>query len=320
MTATQLLNARPIQLILGLLILFGAISCIFTPNYFFFKMGARFAGLLMLGYLALGLVFLLLRQPRLMFLSFGCCAGLCLFLKNSSNSLLKAPARNNQLSIRVAHFNVSASDGDFESTLKAIKQSKADLISIQEVTPDWEYILSESLGEKYPYSASMVRFDPYGLSIYSKHPIQALDTFYYEEIPNFSGVIKAKRARKSFKFICAHTTPPLYSQAYDAMRNHLRVVAAEARRDSLPVVMIANLNAPPWWAEVQELRSNAQLFDSRRSATYSLSEVLRSPGDYIFHSAEFNCLSFENIVSPQSSHLGIKGQYQFKANAEKTYR
>lgn len=319
----RILQKRSVQFALSALIILGALFCIFTPNYFLFKMGARFAGLIMLGYLAMGILFLLLKQPRLMFISMACCGGLCLFLKHSSNSDLKYPIPTTQESVKVAHFNVSASDDDYESTIQAIIDSKADLISIQEVTPDWHYILKETLSKEYPHSAAVVRFDPYGLAVYSKYPISNLDTFYYESIPNFSGIIELNDPEHRFNFICAHTTPPLYSQAYQKMRDHLRVVAAEAikhQEDSMGVMMISNLNAPPWWGEIQELREAVDLYDSRRSASYGLSEIFQSPGDYIFHTIDFNCLGFESIISPQSSHLGIQGLYQFKTNAEKTYR
>ena len=315
----KLLDIRPVKISLSILIVLGAIFCIFTPNYFLFKMGARFAGLIMLGYLALGIFFLILKQPQLMFTSFACCAGLCLFLKYSSNSDLKHPVPTDELRIKVAHFNVSASDEDYESTINTMLATDADLISIQELTPDWEYALEETLSEKYPYSSSVVRFDPFGLAIYSKNPISQLDTFYFEDIPNLSGIVDIKNSNnRRFKFICGHTTPPLYSIAYQKMKGHLKILAEHAAQDSIPVITIGNFHAPPWWGEIQELRETANLADSRRSAAYGISEIFQNPGDYIFYGEDFNCLSFENIFTPKSSHLGISGQYQFKRHAQKT--
>ena len=165
---TKILNLRSIQFTLGALIILAAILCIFTPNYFLFKMGARFAGLIMLGYLVLGLFFLILKQPKLMFISLACCAGVTIYLKSTSNSDLKHAAPTTEVSVRVAHINVSGFDNDYESTMAAIKDTKADLISIQELTPEWHYVLKETLSEDYPYSTSLVRFDPFGMAIFSK--------------------------------------------------------------------------------------------------------------------------------------------------------
>lgn len=313
----RILDLRYIQLGLGILIILGTVFCIFTPNYFLFKLGARFAGMIMLGYLMMGIFFLVLKQPRLMFTSFACCAGLCLFLKNASNSDLRHPLPTNERSIRIAHFNISASADDYESTIETLAKSKADLISIQEVTPDWQYLLKETLSQKYPYSLAITRLDPFGLAVYSKFPISQLDTFFYEDIPNISGIVQLEKAKHRFKFICAHTTPPLYSLAYEKMRNHLKLVAEQAVSDSIPTITIGNFHAPPWWGEIQELRTTAKLADSRRSAAYGISEIFQSPGDYILYSNHFNCLNFKNIITPLSNHLGIQGRYQFKRNAKK---
>lgn len=313
----RILDLRSIQLGLSILIILGTIFCIFTPNYFLFKLGARFAGMIMLGYLTMGIFFLVLQQPRLMFTCFACCAGLCLFLKNASNSDLRHPLPTNERSIKVAHFNVSASADDYDTSIQALMNADPDLISIQEVTPEWQYLLRETLSEKYPYSSAVIRLDHFGLAVYSKFPISQLDTFFYEDIPNISGIIELENPEHRFKFICAHTTPPLYSLAYEKMRNHLQLVAKQSVSDSIPVITIGNFHAPPWWAEIQDLRATADLADSRRSAAYGISEIFQSPGDYILYSDDFNCLNFKNIITPLSNHLGIQGRYQFKNNAEK---
>ena len=315
---SNILNLRSVQISLTSLIILGAIFCIFTPNYFLFKMGSRFAILIMLGYLVMGILFLMAKQQRLMFTSMACCAGLCLFLKHASNSDLQLPLATDELSIKVAHFNVSASDtDDQQSTLHAMLETDADLISIQEVTPPWRYALKETLTEQYPYSATIVRMDLFGLAVFSKFPFHHLDTFYYADIPNFSGVIETRNQDHRFKFICAHTNPPLYSRAYEEMKGHLEMIAEQSTRDSMAVIMISNFNAPPWWAEIQDLRETARLNDSRRSSAYGFSEIFQSPSDYILYTDDFNCLGFENIISPQSSHLGIQGRYQFKYHDKK---
>jgi len=63
--ATKILDNKPVQIAISVLIVLGALICIFTPNYFLFKMGARFAVHIMIGYLLLAIVFLILRQTRL---------------------------------------------------------------------------------------------------------------------------------------------------------------------------------------------------------------------------------------------------------------
>lgn len=273
-------------------------------------MGAKFAGLIMLGYLGLGFIFLVANQTKLMFTSFVCCAGLCLFLKNSANSALHHPVQTSESTIKIAHFNISASDEDYDSTIDAILNTEADLISIQEVTPDWHYLLNEKLQQEYPYSNTVVRFDPFGIAVYSKHPFQNIDTFFHQDIPNLKGSISINEKEKPLNFICTHTMPPLYNAAYENMKGHLNTLADSIQNISEPIVTIGELNAPPWWQEIQDLRLRGGLNDSRRSASFGFSEIFQNPVDYIFFSDHLECVGFENITTATSSHLGISGTYQ----------
>ena len=122
---SKLLTYRFVQFLLIGLIVLGTFICVFTPNYFVFKMGARFAVQIMLGYLLLGFVFLVFRQHKLMFTSFACCAGLCLFLKYASDGQINFPIKTDNQTLNVAHFNVSASTQDFQNTIDEIKALEA---------------------------------------------------------------------------------------------------------------------------------------------------------------------------------------------------
>lgn len=311
---TKILNYKSIQALLSTLIVLGAIICIFTPNYFLFKMGSQFAVQIMIGYLLLAMIFLVFQQSRLMFTSFACCAGLCIFLKYSSNPILTAPAVNSTAKISVAHFNLSASDENYLNTVQQIVDSKADLVSLQEVTPDWHQVLQETLIEKYPYSNSIIRFDPFGIAVYSKYPIQDLDTFFYEDIPNLTGKVKAQGNGKEIQFIASHTTPPLYQSAYNRMQEHLLLISEYATKIDIPILTLGDYNAPPWWAEIQQLKEVANLEDSRRSAYLGFADIFNNPVDYIFYSNHLTCIDFKPIRSLNSAHLGIKGMYQFNSN------
>ncbi len=309
---SRLLNYRYTQLALISLIVIGMLICIFAPNYYLFKMGTRFAIQIMLGYLLLGLVFLLMKQSKLMFTSFACCAGLCMFLKYSSNTDFRLPVPTSDLVIKAAHFNLSGSNEDYQSTIHTILSADAEIVSIQEVTPDWAAILEDSLRQVYPFSRSVIRFDPYGLAIYSKYPFEMTDTFLFEDIPNLVGCVRPPGVVRPIYFISSHTTPPLYSTAFERLRGHLKKIANYAKDLSAPVITMGDYNAPPWWTEIQHMKDFAQLNDSRRSVESGWMHVFQNPVDYIFYSKHFTCVGFENINTASSSHLGIKGVYEIK--------
>ncbi len=316
---TKTLTHRFVQFTLIGLIVLGTFICVFTPNYFLFKMGAKFAVQIMLGYLLLGFVFLIAGQHKLMFTSFACCAGLCLFLKYASDGQLSLPVKNNEESLSVAHFNVSTSTIDFQETINEILAVDADVISLQEVTPDWDAELKNSLQEKYPFSKTIVRLDPFGLAIYSRFPLTNADTFMFENIPNIVGRIKLQERGQEICFIASHALPVFYTNDYERQRNHLMAIAEQTNNSDCPVITIGDYNAVPWSYEIQDFKASANLNDSRRGfmpASNGAFSLFQIPSDHIFYSDHLECVDFQEINSPSSGHLGIKGSYQFNNDAK----
>jgi len=247
----------------------------------------------------------------LMFTSFACCAGLCLFLKHASNADLSVPLETREDIIQVAHINLSASEEDYDQTIQSILQTKADLISIQEVTPDWRDVL-QTLSSIYPHSSIIESLDPFGIAVFSKFPFSGLDTLHFENIPTICGQIKAEGVGKSIHFISTHTTPPLFSSAYVKMQNHFKMLNRHIRQVDLPIITMGDFHAPPWWGEIQELKEVGRLTDSRRSASYGFSDVFQTPIDYILYSNNLTCTEFKPIHNKTDSHrFGIQGTYQF---------
>lgn len=315
MTA-KFLNQKYIINSLSAIFILGLAFCILPLDHFTFKIGAHYSVQAMLSYLALGLVFMMFKGYRLMYVSFACCAVLCLFLKYTTNSDISPLKLATEESINVAHFNVSAS-ADYEMMIDEILNSGADLISLQEVSPDWDFVLQEAISEAYPYSKTVVRFDPFGLAVYSKLPLSNLDTFVCANVPNIIGTVKMEQSDTEICFITSHALPPFYSSDYKRLRNHLHRIADYALEASCPVITIGNYNAVPWSYEIQDFRSVSRLNDSRRGflpTSNGSFSIFQLPSDHIFHSEQLECIHFEDINDPTLGHIGIKGAYQFDPN------
>lgn len=309
---TRILKYRPIQFTLTTLIIVGALVCIFTPNYLLFKQGANFANQIMIGYLLMSMFFLVLNQSRLMLTSIICCAGLCIFLKNASADQFRIPAQTSEEVLQTVHLNLSASEQNHQLTIDAIIRSDADLVSLQEVTPDWAVVLEEGLKDQYPHHEMIVRMDPYGSAIFSKYKIKSLDTFNFEHIPNIVGCVRPEGFMEDVYFISSHTTAPLYSGALNKMRAHLKQITTYVQSIPGPVITMGDYNAPPWWTEIQDLKYEGRLHDSRTSAANGIGALFENPIDYILHTDQLKCVGFENIETSSYQHLGIKGTYQYK--------
>lgn len=250
-----------------------------------------------------------------MFTSFAACAGLCLFLKYTTNSDLSLAQPTNEVAISVAHFNVSASD-DYQFIIDEVLASKADLISLQEVTPDWDRVLQEALLEEYPHSKTVVRANPFGLAVYSRLPFNSVDTFICANVPNIIGTIDLQDSNREVCFITSHALPPFYTSEYKRLRKHLRRIASYSNESACPVLTIGDYNAVPWSYEIQDFRSVANLMDSRRgffpNSNGSFS-IFQLPSDHIFYSNQLECIHFEDMEHADAGHIGIRGAYQFNS-------
>src|SRR5262245_55500125 len=80
----KLLDHQRVRQVLTILFLPGALTCMFPPPYSPFLWWSEEAVFVALGYLFLGLFFLMINKTRLMFVCFGCCAAIC-FFKNETD-------------------------------------------------------------------------------------------------------------------------------------------------------------------------------------------------------------------------------------------
>ena len=300
-----------LQNFIVLLLLAIAVVPIFSIKVPFLQRSVDFYVQLMLGYLFLGLLFLIIGKRRLLFTSFICCGMLCLFLKQSSNINLILP-ESSQEEVTIAHFNTSSATTGYSSLLDAVLKSEADIVSFQEVTPDWDTYLSENLAETYPYNARNVRIDPYGMEIFSKMPIHSYDTFHYEEIPHQMVNISISENEK-INIISAHVLPPLGKRLNERAKMHLQTIANKISSTSTPSIVLGDFNLVYWSNEIVNFREQASLENSRRDISQNLLNV---PYDHIFFSDKLECTSFGDISDTISNHLGIVGTYQVKTKVD----
>lgn len=298
------------------LILTGALLCIFTPDHYYFKFLSTYAVQVMFGYLFLGLIFLLAKQPRLTFASFLACGLIAGYLKLSTNSDLKSPeVTQNAALIKVAHIDISSITDDPEGIVESIIQSDASIISIPNLDPYVYGFLEESLKNAFPFNTGLIGVEP-RLAVFSRYAIEKQDTFFVDNLPNISGCIKTEGTGKEWYFVTSNTLPPFYSKEYQRLQNQLEEVAIRAKKIEAPIITIADYNLVPWQVEILDFRERIQLEDSRRgfspaSSTSFLGGLFGLPHEHIFHTNHFKCIQFNNLKFGEN-HLGISGTFQFK--------
>ena len=273
----------------------------------------------MIGLLVLGMLFLLLEQNKLMFASFAYCGLLCLFLKGNVNQGLRLATSTGTATVRVAHFNAASVSGDYNILLEAIQKTQADLVTINELTPDWEYIFKEGLSTTYPSQAVLVRIDPFGLGILSKKPLRSIDTisFYETDHPHLQ-VSYPLTLTKDLSVITSYFLPPLTRKEYGDYRVELLQMSQEISKISGPILVAGDYNLSDWSAELREFKSNGELSSSRRDVSPRTNTGLKSwmdfPVDHILFNQALECTRFESITDSLGLHMGIVGDYQLSSS------
>ncbi len=301
-----------LQVFVASFMILAALGTILLPELPFFNLGTSYALHLMFSYLTIGLVLLLAKQPKLMFVSFFCAASLCLFLKNASNQDIIYPDSTGSPAVKIAHINANNANDNPTDILEYLMDVDADILSIQEMTPDLGSYFSKELTEKYPYNSTVYRAENFlGLAIYSKVPFENLDTIYYNDIPNLSFTIGNSDKDEAITFIASFIYPVITAADKEQATGHFEFLSQYMSRKNGPLITLGEYNQLQWSGYIQDFRSANLLNDSRRFPFFHY------PSDHIFYSSHFNCIHFQSIGTPKTHHLGIVGKYEL--NQENFY-
>ena len=303
-----------IQSIIATAMMAGVILVMLNPQHTLFKFGTNYAVQIMFAYFFASIGFLFIKKPGLLFTGFACTAALCLFLQQSSNKDLVFAKINGEQKIFVAQFNMSAASDDALSSIKSILDTDADVISLQEITPDWEPLLKSKLKSKYSYHSLVYRQEDFlGIAIYSKLPFQKMDTIYTDQVPNL--IAKVKLVDKPIYLASTYFYPDLNEIDMDRINNHKLVLDNYFENIDDPIINFGEFNQVQWASFINSYKNDMNLMDSRRFPFFD------NPTDHIFFSKHFECVDFKTITNAYTNHLGISGEYQIKmnlANVEET--
>ncbi len=324
MQLTQLAK-DPVFLIFSLIMGILVLTCIFPPDFVWAKKLSDFTVHIMIGFLILGLAFLLLDQRNLMFASFAYCGLLCLFLKGTVNQGIKLATNSGAPSIEIVHINLASANLNYEQLIDFVRERNADIISFNEVTPDWEYYLDKDLTKTHPYSAKIVRIDPFGLAFFSTIPIDRVDTImvYGGGRPHLEVEMKLGLG-SDLTLINSYFLAPLTRKTYGDYRVELTQLGQRVSEIKGAVIAIGDYNMSDWSNELREYKSLSGLISSRRDVSpgsnTGVKSLLNFPNDHMLFNDRLECVEFSTLNDSLGQHLGIRGQYQIKAQSNTTAR
>lgn len=266
----------------------------------------------------LGFLFFVMQEDRLMLWSFACCVVLCLFLRESGNKQIRLPAITSSPSIRVSHISLGNAEGDYQMVIDYLMHLDADLLSFQELTPDWNQLLIDRLAPRFSYIHTLTRMDQYGMGFFSRIPFQSLDTIYFRDIPSLSAQF-ILAGQLPCHVISVQTEPPVNQRAFASIVEHFNFIDGYIKTLDGNTMVMGDFHLPPWSTEVQRFRNTSGLKDGRRdiqprNLDGSMS-LPRIPVEHILFTNGLECTSFAELGNGVVGRLGITGNYQLENEA-----
>ncbi len=304
----MILNHKLTQFACILAIVMLVLVIIYPPEFAIFKKGEVLAGHLMLSMLFMGMIFLVFDQQRLMVVSLAASALIAFYLKTAANVHIKFPDQNHQPNINIAHINLSSVNRIDFNLSKYLSALEVDLVSFQEVTPDWTDYLNKHLGDTYPYHVDLVRIDPFGKSVYSQFEFNQIDTIHCGQVTDL--LIELNVENKPLYILSTYLLPPFFSPQKYPAKDHLKIIQDKIRLISDPVISIGDFNLVYWSSEIRRFLEASNLYNSRRKILLSSLQV---PYDHLFFTSDLECIHFSELSDNNSTHIGIFGILQFKS-------
>lgn len=227
------------------------------------------------------------------------------------------------LQVHVLTYNVNYGGARPDLAAEIIRQSGADIICLQETTPQWEAYLRQSLGRDYPvaeFRESTNRMGG-GFAFLAKLPGQEV-AFVPTDSGWFDGwIMKFQTALGPVQVINVHLRPP-YSDSGSFVRGYfttgnerLREMERfyQAREPQLPTLVLGDFNdrehsAVVRWLEGKGLTNALSQFDSYSPTWKWQTSVvtLKRRMDHILYSPDFDCAAARVIPAGASDHFPVE--------------
>ncbi|MBL8200195.1 MAG: endonuclease/exonuclease/phosphatase family protein [Chromatiales bacterium] len=187
------------------------------------------------------------------------------YLPGWTPSPVIAPAATTGAPVRLVAANLLYRQEDPTAARAYLARQSADILVLSEFTPRWREKLRD-LERTYPYFVLRTRWNPWGIALYSKYPLRAIEDLDLGDDTSSHLRVLVQLPDGLVEVYAVHlASPPSRRQA--AQRNtQLRRLAERiaAADPSLPRIVAGDLNATPYSPYFQDLLRDAGLSDARR--------------------------------------------------------
>ncbi|MEA2733710.1 MAG: hypothetical protein QOE14_161 [Humisphaera sp.] len=231
--------------------------------------------------------------------------------------------------VSVMTFNVNFGLAGDAATVSAVAQQDADVVFLQETTPQWQTVLQLQCGSSYPHlEFKHAGGGAGGLGVMSKLPIEQIDYLPAKDwFPAARVVLKTPVGR--LQVLNVHLRPPLSNRgsvvggyfSTPLVREHEIATFAAALDPALPTLIVGDFNENERGRAVRWLQSNG--FKSALPEFAPSAQTWRWRTSYITLNGRYDHLCYDARLTPlrvevrnagRSDHLPVVGVFALAEN------
>jgi endonuclease/exonuclease/phosphatase (EEP) superfamily protein YafD len=228
----------------------------------------------------------------------------------------------------VLTYNVNFAAPRPDLAVRAIADADADVVCLQETTPEWERVVREGLGKAYPY----VRFhhEPAagGMAMLSKWDFKGL-TFRRTEAGWFrTCIVTVNTPAGPVRVVSVHLRPPVsdggsfasgYFTTSRVRRSEIEEIHAAAADPAVPLVFVGDFNesrggaAAPYLSKLGYQSALREFAPSASSWHWQYGPIpLRGQLDHVLHDPSLECLDARVLRQGASDHYPVLAAFRFR--------
>ncbi len=207
--------------------------------------------------------------------------------------------------------NVYLKNRQAEKLINIIKQRQPTFIVTMEVNQWWVTQLS-GLKSQYPHVINFDTDNSYGMTLYSKIPLQNPEIRFlnHDSVPSFYVSVTLPNGKK-FNLVAIHPVAPKPSEHPDNINNKevaLIKVANIVKNYTTPTIVTGDFNDVGWSHNSNRFEEISGLYDVRDgrglySTFNAQSFIFRWPLDYVYASHKFKVIEVERLPEFGSDHF-----------------
>ena len=208
--------------------------------------------------------------------------------------------------LRILHMNVLQPNGEFDRAIQQSITSNADVISVQEVGPEWAEALTVGLREIYPYAHVEPRTNCYGIALFSKRPFVRVRTVLVQHSPFIEAVVDVEGT--PVRLFAVHATSPISYAHFRKRNDQLGELAAYLAQSDTATVLVGDLNTVPWDRSFQRFCRDARMYSTTASEQRtwpSVGPLALIPLDHLLLSKGIVPASIRTVDISGSDHRGL---------------